>query len=140
MGHTSSLGVDLHYFSRDVEHHRKQYAEKAMPFLRLETATPSETEKQIEELHKENVMLKDELTKLQGMASSTEKVQRELNDLKRTVFRLAHDYPSTMTDEEIDQTMEHEEADLEILRKAGHVVKLEKDGSFSKSKPNREGL
>jgi len=50
MGHTSSLGVDLHYFSRDVELHRNQYAEKAMPFLRLETPTPSESEKQIEEL------------------------------------------------------------------------------------------
>jgi integrase len=50
MGHTSSLGVDLHYFSRDVEHHRNQYAEKAMPHLRLETPTPSESEKQIEEL------------------------------------------------------------------------------------------
>ncbi len=35
MGH--SLGVDEHYFSRDPEHHRKQYAEKAMPHLRLET-------------------------------------------------------------------------------------------------------
>jgi site-specific recombinase XerD len=50
MGHTSALGVDLHYFSRDVEVHRKQYAEKAMPNLRLENATPTETEKQISEL------------------------------------------------------------------------------------------
>lgn len=67
MGHTSSLGVDLHYFSRDAELHRKQYAEKAMPFLRLETATPSESEKQIEELRKENVMLKDKLENLEKL-------------------------------------------------------------------------
>jgi len=67
MGHTSSLGVDLHYFSRDVELHRKQYAEKAMPFLRLETATPSESEKQIEELHKENAMLKDKFENLEKL-------------------------------------------------------------------------
>lgn len=67
MGHTSSLGVDLHYFSRDVELHRNQYAEKAMPFLRLETATPSESEKQIEELRKENAMLKDKFENLEKL-------------------------------------------------------------------------
>lgn len=67
MGHTSSLGVDLHYFSRDVELHRKQYAEKAMPFLRLETATPSESEKQIEELRKENAMLKDKFENIEKL-------------------------------------------------------------------------
>ena len=30
IGHTSALGVDLHYVSRDVEHHREIYPEKAM--------------------------------------------------------------------------------------------------------------
>lgn len=50
MGHTSVLGVDLHYFSKDVELHRKIYREKAMPHLRLETATASESEMAISEL------------------------------------------------------------------------------------------
>ncbi|MCW4018320.1 MAG: tyrosine-type recombinase/integrase [Candidatus Bathyarchaeota archaeon] len=53
MGHLSSLGVDLHYFSRDVKHHRQIFKEKAMPFLRLETATPTEAEKQIADLRKQ---------------------------------------------------------------------------------------
>lgn len=45
---------DVHYFSReDVEFQRQLYKEKAMPFLRLETATPSETEQTIQELRKE---------------------------------------------------------------------------------------
>lgn len=52
MGHT--LGVDDHYFSRDVELHRKVYAEKAMPYLRLweTTATKTEQAKQIQDLTK----------------------------------------------------------------------------------------
>ena len=42
---------DVHYFSReDVDAQRKLYKEKAMPHLRLETATPSETEQTIMEL------------------------------------------------------------------------------------------
>ena len=44
---------DVHYFSReDVEFQRQLYREKAMPFLRLETETPTETERTIEELRR----------------------------------------------------------------------------------------
>jgi integrase len=50
MGHIVRTGQEEHYRPRDVEFHRKLYAEKAMPFLRLETATPTETEKTIAEL------------------------------------------------------------------------------------------
>ena len=49
MGHTVKVGQDEHYRSRDVEFHRKEYAEKAMPQLRLETATPTETDNAITE-------------------------------------------------------------------------------------------
>jgi integrase len=56
MGHLSSLGVDLHYFSHDVEFHRKIYIEKAMPNLRIESPTPLEHEviikQQLEEIEK----------------------------------------------------------------------------------------
>jgi len=45
MGHTG--GVERHYLSKDIEWHRKQYTEKAMPHLRLESATPSETDKSL---------------------------------------------------------------------------------------------
>lgn len=47
MGHTGP-GVDSAYRPTDPEFYRKIYIEKAAPFLRLETSTPSETEKAIE--------------------------------------------------------------------------------------------
>jgi integrase len=80
MGHTGP-GVDSSYRPRDPEFYRKIYAEKAAPFLRLETATPSETEKQIEELHEENVALKDQLAKSMMKLNDQEK---KLTDLERS--------------------------------------------------------
>ena len=53
MGH--SLGVDDHYFSRDVEHHRQVYREKAMPHLRLERTTTVERD----EIQKLKAQMKD---------------------------------------------------------------------------------
>jgi integrase len=80
MGHTGP-GVDSSYRPRDPEFYRKIYAEKAAPFLRLETATPSETEKQIEELRQENVVLKDQLAKSMMKLNDQEK---KLTDLERS--------------------------------------------------------
>lgn len=51
MGHRQ--GVIDHYISREPEHHRQLYKEKAMPFLRLEEPTPTETEQTIKELRKD---------------------------------------------------------------------------------------
>lgn len=53
MGHIVESGVEEHYRPQDVEWHRQLYREKAMPNLRLETATPSETEQVIKELREE---------------------------------------------------------------------------------------
>ena len=90
MGHTSALGVDLHYFSRDVEHHRQIYAEKAMPFLRLESKTPSETEKriteqtnQIEELRRENAELKSKMDSLAGSSKALEALLKRVEELEK---------------------------------------------------------
>jgi len=74
MGHT--LGVDEHYFSTDVERHRKQYREKAMPHLRLETQTPSETEATITELRQQ--LEASELKNAQRLAE----LERENQQLK----------------------------------------------------------
>jgi Site-specific recombinase XerD len=53
---------DVHYFSReDVEFQRQLYAEKAMPFLRLETATPSESEQTIKDLRREVAELRQKM-------------------------------------------------------------------------------
>jgi hypothetical protein len=64
MGHTGP-GVDANYRPVDPEFYRKIYAEKALPFLRLEAASPSESEKAIEELRLENVELKNRLNILE---------------------------------------------------------------------------
>jgi len=47
--------------SQCVEHHRKVYEEKALPFLRLEKPTPLEIEKQVDELRNEVKELKRRL-------------------------------------------------------------------------------
>lgn len=51
MGHTQ--GVKDHYLPKDPEHYRQLYKEKAMPNLRLESSTPLESDKQIQELRTE---------------------------------------------------------------------------------------
>ena len=53
MGHIVKEGQEESYRPKDVEFHRDLYAKKAMPFLRIEKQTPSETESQIEELRKQ---------------------------------------------------------------------------------------
>jgi len=70
MGHKTNYKAphipasDEHYFSReDVEFHRQLYAEKAMPFLVLETETPSETKKIIDRQAEEIEDLKMQLAK-----------------------------------------------------------------------------
>jgi integrase len=82
MGHLNAGGVDLHYFSKDVEHHRQVYREKAMPFLRLQSQTPTETEqtiasqqKAIEELKKENQALRLQLQELPELKERIERTE-----------------------------------------------------------------
>lgn len=95
MGHLSSQGSDLHYMTKDVEHHREVYAEKAMPFLRLGTATPSESERQIEDLrqelsHRDEEIrsLRDDVGKLKpllsylGSLNSDERLRVDLMDIE----------------------------------------------------------
>jgi integrase/uncharacterized protein YeeX (DUF496 family) len=69
MGHTQ--GVRDHYLAQDPEHYRKLYAEKAMPFLRFEEATPTEVDVAIarikEEKDKEIAELKSQIEKLQPL-------------------------------------------------------------------------
>ena len=58
MGHITG-GSDSNYTPTDPEWYRDLYKEKAMPFLRLETNTPTETEKTIETL-KDQISKKDQ--------------------------------------------------------------------------------
>jgi len=69
MGHTGP-GVDASYRPKDPEFYRAIYAEKAMPFLRLESATPSETEKQITQLAAKNAASEERIARLEALVKS----------------------------------------------------------------------
>lgn len=66
MGHTVR-GSDANYKPQDPEFYRELYVEKAMPFLRLETSSPLETEKAITTLEQENRELRDQIKGLESM-------------------------------------------------------------------------
>lgn len=72
MGHIVRTGQEEHYRPTDVEFHRKKYAEEAMPFLRLETTTPTETEKTITELKRQ---LKARDKEIDAMKETIAKIQ-----------------------------------------------------------------
>ena len=97
MGHKTNYEAphipssDVHYFSReDVESQRQLYEEKAMPFLRLETATPSETEQTIkqleqkmEELRQENLALKQRLNGYMLSGDQVAELLRRIEKLEK---------------------------------------------------------
>ncbi len=83
MGHTSALGVDLHYFSRDIKLHRQIYREKAMPHLRLETSTPSETDKIIHKQAEEIAELKRRLDELLLSRNQMQELLRRIEKLEQ---------------------------------------------------------
>jgi integrase len=85
MGHLSVCGVDLHYFSRDKELHRQKYRELAMPFLRLQNQTPTESEKAIRELQRQLAQKDVEIDELKAKVAelSPEKVE----NIALTVFQ-----------------------------------------------------
>lgn len=72
MGHTVR-GSDTNYQPQDPEFYRQLYEEKAMPFLRLETATPTETEKTIDELKKQ---LTERDKEIKAMKETMAKIER----------------------------------------------------------------
>lgn len=81
MGHTGP-GVDEAYRPKDLEFYRKIYAEKAMPFLRLETNTPTETEKTIEKQAQEIKELREQLGKIMKTLGT---MQAHLDETKRAL-------------------------------------------------------
>lgn len=86
MGHSLPQSSDKHYFpgkgegspsKQVVEEHRQKYSEKAMPFLRLETATPTETEKTIEELRQQLAHTREERDTFEARLDRIEKYLEE---------------------------------------------------------------
>ena len=137
MGHIVKEGQDEHYRPKDVEFHRQLYAEKAMPYLRLETSTPSETDQTIMELKgelakrdKEIQELKTKVGDLEFLKKEVERISKEQRKLNfETQFR--KEYGETLletyggkppTKEEWMRTFEI----FEMVRK--HKQKCEKSG------------
>jgi len=77
MGHTVNAGQDDHYRPKDVEFHRKLYAEKAAPDIRIDSETPRETEKALTSLKQENEDLKERLQLLENKIDTIIKMQSE---------------------------------------------------------------
>lgn len=85
MGHVVSSGQEEHYRPTDVEFHRELYAEKSMPFLRIETATPSETEKTITELRSQ---LETKSGEIQTLKEKVEKQGQKIVNIEEMLRQL----------------------------------------------------
>jgi len=95
---------DEHYFStEDIEFQRKIYAEKAMPFLRLETPTPSETEQTIMELTKKLEERNGVIKKLEERVKDVEKKYAKVEELDRIITRQE---ATIKEDEQFDKTFQ----------------------------------
>ena len=115
MGHTVR-GSDANYKPQDPEFYRELYAEKALPFLRLETTSPLETEKAITTLEQENRELKNQIKKL---GATIEKIYSKVFEEKNE--EEMHDQWLTENAEEMErEEKRHEEflrAEEEYLAK-----------------------
>jgi len=118
MGHIVRAGQEERYRPKDVEFHRKLYAEKAMPFLRLEKATPTETEKTIEELKlqlaerdKEMEVMKESFHKIQPLVdfvntfNAPEDLKELLNSLSDNMTVSSYD-PNVLFDQHVAKRLD----------------------------------
>jgi len=95
MGHRANYKAphipasDDHYASREnIEFQRQLYREHSMPHLRLETATPSETEKTIEEMRMELDELRQENLKLKERLNGYVLSESQVSELLRRIEKL----------------------------------------------------
>jgi integrase len=94
MGHTLKNPSDNRYFKPDegnvkkfseetVEHHRQIFAEKAAPYLRLETAAPNETERVIKEQKQRIEQLEKELAEIKKTRPALETLLKRVEEIER---------------------------------------------------------
>ena len=112
MGH--KVKVVHNYISKDAEHHRQLYAEKAAPNLRIGLTTPLETDKQIQELRLELARTKEilgQMVKLWAKATS----QEDANRLDELLDRLAKEkYPDyKMPEEKLKEKRQQEKQPIQ---------------------------
>ena len=101
MGHTIR-GSDAHYRSKDPEFYRELYAEKAMPFLRLDDPTPTETSKLINTLKKQHETEMEMLKKqLQKRDAQIQALDERFNKYERYFKLMENKFKPEPTEEEI---------------------------------------
>jgi integrase len=85
MGHTI-VGANANYAPRDPEYYRKRYEEKALPFLRLESPTPTDAQQLRDLMRKQHqkemellqTQLKERDEQLEAMNKRFEKIEEAL--------------------------------------------------------------
>lgn len=98
MGHIVNAGQDEHYRPTDVEFHRKLYADKAMPFLRLESPTPSDTNKIITTLKEQHQ--KEMETIENKYKNENEDLKNRLTKIENMIFPKENEYEGPLLEEE----------------------------------------
>jgi site-specific recombinase XerD len=120
MGHKGK-GVDDSYRPQDPEFYRELYKEKAMPFLRLESATPTETEKTVAELRAQLSQRDEEIEKLKTSVSKIEKLAEFLEHLEpedmAEFFRNRMEHKQSLTEPPATMEIPIDESRLKILMK-----------------------
>jgi integrase len=120
MGHTVK-GVDGNYRPQDPEYYRGLYSEKAMPFLRLESATPTDTE-QLRQQHKKE---------MEDLQKSISERDNKIKELEHTIKSIDEKFsltlkmlvPSFSSEERLDALKQLEAS----LVKDGIITKEELD-------------
>jgi integrase len=101
MGHTVS-GSDANYKPQDPEFYRALYAEKAMPFLRLEEPTPTETNEIIKTLKKQHEAEMGSLKKeIQKRDEQIQALNERFNKYERYLKLIEENFKPNPTEEEI---------------------------------------
>jgi integrase len=114
MGHTVK-GVDENYRPQDPEFYRELYAEKAMPFLRLEAPTPTETSAIINTLKKQHEAEMDSLKEeLQKRDEQIQALNERFNKYERYLKLIEEKWKPNPTEEEI-QVADELVPDMEAL-------------------------
>jgi len=116
---------------RKVRGEDSPYSKPATEQLR---AKYKEALSELEFLSEQNVGLK-KLEELEEKTQVIEMLVQNMAALKRSVFRMSHNLSPTLTDQDLDDLMAEEEANMQVLRKAGYVVRVQKDGKFVRSEP-----
>jgi integrase len=114
MGHTVR-GSDANYKPQDPEFYRELYAEKAMPFLRLEAPTPTETSEIVNTLKKQHEAEMGSLKKeIQKRDEQIQALSERFNKYERYLKLIEEKWKPNPTEEEI-QVADELVPDMEAL-------------------------